>query len=369
MNSKFKTRDKIIDVARGLAMLFVCAFHLIYFQEEGLFGSFIREGVWLAIPLFFLISGYVYRLRPHDLPYRIKSLLIPSLKYTLFFIVAGGIYCIIFHSYTFKDICIDAVYTYLRPEFSSMLIKLDMNYWDRLLYDIIGQVWFVWTMIFALPLFYLFVRRTSQSFRNLLIICVIFVAMTFMLYDYSSYISWSLTIVPLYAALMLIGDYFAELNLCERIVKSEKSVNYFAALAAFIIHSVMFSFSGSPRSFMNELGTIGKFSVFTFFVQVFIGGYAFIILCKLLVKIKFVSWFLQLVGRNSLLFMFLHRPLGALFSDIFGTYIKSGPYWTIDNLTAGICIKSILIYILTLICCSIFAMLKERSLYENKIQK
>ncbi len=360
MSSINKNRDKVIDVARGLAMLFVCAFHLIYFQEHGLFGSFIREGTWLAIPLFFLISGYVYRLRPHSLYYRVKRLLIPSLKVTLFLLAAGGIYCIIFHSYTFKDVCIDAVYTYLRPEFSSMLIKLDMNYWDRLLYDVIGQVWFVWTMIFTMPLFYAFVHRTSKSFRNLLMTCAIFVSVTLMLYDYSSYVSWSLTIVPLYAAFMLAGDYFAELNLCKRIVQSEGPVNYFAAIAAFVIHAVMFYFSGSPRLFMNELGTIGKFSVITTFVQVFIGGYALFILCRLLVRIKFVSGFLQLVGRESLIFMFLHRPFGVLFSDLFGTYIKSGPYWTLENVTAEVCILSVMIFILSLFCCSVTAIIKER---------
>ena len=276
-------RNKIFDTARGIAILCVCAFHLIYTPNGGLAQGFIGESIWFAIPFFFSLSGYLYRIERHSLLHRVKALLIPSVKYTLSLLVIGGAYCMIFHSYTFKDICIDAVYTYLRPEFASILLPLKANYWDRLLYDIISQAWFMWTMIFTLPVFYFFMRYTSQSFRNLFIVCVIMLLISFALYDYRNHLSWSLAIVPVYASLMLAGDYCAGLKIAEHI---ETCGNYFIAVIALIIHAVIFYFSGSPRAFMNELGTIGSWSVFTVFIQMFIGGYAFIIICSLLDKVK-----------------------------------------------------------------------------------
>ena len=349
--SKNITRNKILDIARGLAILFVCAYHIVYTPENDFAYRLSNESIWFAIPFFFLLSGYLYRVERYNLIYRVKALLIPSLVCTSLLLVIGGAYCMLFHSYTINDIFIDFVYTYLRPEFSAKLIPINMNYWDRLLYDVISPVWFIWTLILTLPVFYFFMRFTSHSFRNLFIICAVMLLISFMLYDYRNYFSWSLTLVPVYAAVMLAGDYCSGLKLYERL---DNSGSYLIALIAFIIHTVMYYFSGSSRAFMNELGTIGKWSVFTFFIQVFIGSYAFILLCKLLGKIKYVSEFLQFTGRNSLFFMFLHRPLGVIFSDLLGTYIKSGPTWQVE-VNAEVFIYSVIVFILSIISCSAFA--------------
>lgn len=362
MSGKLITRNKIFDIARGIAILCVCVYHIVYTQENGPADMIMRQSVWFAVPFFFLLSGYLYKIiEHHNLVRRVKILLIPSLEYTFSLLVIGGIYCMFFHSYTFKDICIDAVYTYLRPEFSTKLIPLEMYYWDRLLYDIISQVWFIWTMIFTQPVFYFFVRYTYNNFRNLFIVCAVMLLISFMLYDYSSYVSWSLTLVPVYAAIMLAGDYCAGLDFSERIINSIDSKSYILAVIALIIHAVMFYFSGSPRAFMNELGTIGRWSVFTFFIQIFIGGYAFMIVCKLLSKVKYVSEFLQFAGRNSLLFMFMHRPFGVIYSDLLGTYIKSGPTWSVE-FNSEVCIYSLIIFTLSIISCSLFALIKGRLL-------
>ena len=358
MSRQLRTRNKIFDISRGLAMLFVCVFHMIYTPEDSITQGLIRESVWFAIPFFFMLSGYLYRIERHDLIHRVKALLKPSISYTLLLLVTGGAYCMLFHSYTLNDIGIDFVYTFLRPEFASMLMPLNMPYWFRLLYDVISQAWYVWTLILTLPVFYFFVRFTSQSFRNLFIVCAVMLLMSFMLYDYRNYFSWSLTLVPVYASVMLAGDYCSGLNLSERIGNSE---NYFIALVALAFHSFMYYFSGSPRAFMNEIGTIDRWIVFTFVIQVFIGGYAFILLCKLLGRIKYLSEFLQLIGRNSLLFMFLHRPFGVIFSDLLGTYIRAADTWQVD-VNAQVIIYSVIVFILSMISCSIFAFIKGRLL-------
>ncbi|MBQ4469399.1 MAG: acyltransferase family protein [Synergistaceae bacterium] len=350
-------RNRIIDIARGLCIIFVCVFHIVYTPENSLPYNFINSGVWLSIPFFFVLSGYLYKPSRHNIIYRIKSILIPSVKYSFILLVVGGIYCAVFHSYTFRGWLVDVLLTYLRPEFSLDLITLDVPHWNLLLYDIISPIWFIWTMVWTLPVFYALVGYTSKSIRNLVLCCVLLLITSILLYDYSSYFSWSLTLVPVYAAVMFCGSYCANAGVFERIVASR---NYMLALIAAAVHFMMFLLCGSPRAFMNELGTIGKWSVIAFFVQTFIGSYALILFCVFLADYKYISDFVEFVGINSLLFMLAHRSFGVVFSDIMGTYIKSGDYWTLDNVTVEIFVKSLTVLVLSLISCSIFIMIKDK---------
>ena len=346
-------RNTLIDTARGLGILIVCVFHLIYRPENGLADKFIMSGIWLAIPLFFVISGYLHR-DDNKLAHRVKSLLIPSLRYTLLLLVAGGIYCAIFHGYTLKDWARDFMLTYLRPEFSMRIMPdfIPADFWTCLLYDVISPVWFIWTMIFTLYVFYLLVKFTNRSFWNLLICCIVCVCMSTALYDFSQYFSWSLTLVPVYAAIMLCGAFIAsrEINL--------ESGNIFAAMIAFMIHFAAFVAWGSSNIFMNVVGTLGRLSVIIFFAQVFVGGYPFIFTCRVFMNIKYIAGFLTLLGRNSLIFMFLHRPLGAIFSDMLGTYIKSGTSWNVD-VTPEVFIKSLIVFALSMTLCTLLALVQD----------
>ena len=60
MESK-KERNNIIDVMKGIMILFVVIYHLIYRNKGSLFDDIVREMIYLSMPLFFCLAGYFYR--------------------------------------------------------------------------------------------------------------------------------------------------------------------------------------------------------------------------------------------------------------------------------------------------------------------
>lgn len=105
MNSQ-KKRIATLDIARGLGIIAVSIYHLVYRPKDGVADQIISECIWLILPFFFLMSGYNFKKNcsfRDNITHRIKAMLIPALKYTAVLLVLGGIYCAFFHSYTVKD--------------------------------------------------------------------------------------------------------------------------------------------------------------------------------------------------------------------------------------------------------------------------
>ena len=347
-------RNNTIDIARGLGLIAVSVYHLVYRAKDSIADQFIRECIWLVIPFFFVVSGYNYvsgkRTLKQNIVHRLQSLLFKTLKYTLVLLALGGVYCVVVHDYTIKDWLRDIIFTYLRPEFSAIVLP-EWGY-GGILFENISVVWFVWTMIFAYIIFYLVVELVLKSKLNSFLCVVIFLFVGISLYDIADKISWSLTLTPVYAAIMLCGVYVAKIS-------SKLKQNIWLALVAVVIHVLMFKFFGSDLICYSKLGTVGKWSVIPFFVQAFIGTYALIVLCRILAKFNILSRIFAFIGRNSLSFLLLHCAFGVIFADIMNTYIKPGPYWYID-VTPEIFVKSLIGWLLSMICCSIFCIVREK---------
>ncbi len=348
------TRNTTLDIARGLGLIAVSIYHLVYRVKDSVADQFIRECIWLVIPFFFIVSGYNYvsgrRTLKHNIVHRLKSLLVSAFKYTLVLLALGGVYCAVVHGYTMKDWIRDIIFTYLRPEFSAIVIP-DWGY-GGILFENISAVWFVWTMIFAYMIFYFVVDLALENKLNFFACVILFFLIGISLYDIADRISWSLTLTPVYAAIMLCGVYVAKIS-------STLKQNIWLALVAVVIHVLMFKFWGSDLICYSKLGTIGKWSVIPFVVQVFIGMYALVVLCRILANVNILSRILAFIGRNSLSFLLLHCAFGVIFADLMNTYIKPGPYWYID-VTPEIFIKSLVGWLLSMTCCAIFCIIKER---------
>ena len=346
-------RNSTIDIARGIGLIMVSVYHLVYRAKDGLADQAIREFIWLILPLFFFMSGLFYnsgkRSLLQNILHRIKTLLIPTLKYTVILLLIGCAYCTAFHGYQLRDWVRDFVFTYLRPEFSALIYGSE---YAGIAFENISAVWFVWVMLFTYPVFYFLVEHCLKSLWNLIICVIALLALGVMIYDFGPKISWSLTLVPVYAAITLSGAYIS--NQWHNIKR-----NTFIALLAVIIHVLMFQLCGSDSVYASEVGTIGKWSVITFFLQTFIGGYALLMFCKALTKFNGLRKILTFIGRNSLSFLMLHCYFGVLFADLMHTYIKPGPNWYIE-VTSEIFVKSLIGCLLSLICCSAFCIVKER---------
>ena len=352
------SRNTTLDIARGLGIIIVCIYHIVYRPEMGFADMLILGGIWFILPFFFVISGYLYKPDKlfsvsENIIYRIKRLLIPALKYTITLLLLWGLYCVIVHGVTLKEWARDIVLTYLRPEFYRLLIDKDVRI-DGLIYDMISTVWFLWTMILAAPLFYIFVDFTNKRAINLFLVCAVLIIISTLLHPYNAKFSWSLTLIPVYSAAALCGAFMNSHDLINKFFYSK--YKYILAIIAAIIHVKIFNKFGSFWVFSNSIcnDSAGNFAVLIFFLQVFIGGYAYIVLCDLINKCGVINKILAFIGANSLVFVFMHRIFSTIFADIIGAPIKSWEFWYVP-FTAEAFIKSFCGFIFTIIMCSILA--------------
>lgn len=345
------SRNTTLDIARGLGIIIVCIYHIIYRPEMSFADMLILGGIWFILPFFFVISGYLYK--PNKRPliagivHRIEHLLIPSLKYTVILLLSWGIYCMMFHGVTVKEFARDIVLTYLRPEFYRVFISPDVRI-DGIIYDMISTVWFIWTMILAAPLFYVLVDFTNKRALNLFIVCALLVIISTILHPYNAKFSWSLTLVPVYCAAALCGSFLSSHDLVNKIFTGIHQ--YIIAVIALIVHIMIFYKFGSFWVFSNSIANdnAGNFGVFIFFIQIFIGGYAYIVLCRLIDKFSIPEEFFVFIGRNSLVFMFTHRIFATLFADMIQAPIKSWEFWYVP-FTAEAFFKSLAGFIYALL--------------------
>lgn len=351
-----KDRNLNIDVAKGIGIICVSIYHFVFRYENSLSDKILCELIWLLMPLFFIISGYLDKNRKKSFSqkifYRIKALLVPTLKYTVIWLLIGGIYCVIFHDYSSRDFFRDVIQTYLRPEFSNFVIPE----WGvgGILFESLSAVWFIWSMMFTYFIFYHIADYVRYDSKKLIFTVLILLSLGIIVYDFGEKISWSLTVIPIYAALMLCGSYFAQIH--------DFKFNFLIAITAAVIHFVMYQFFGTDFVFANSLGTVGRWSVITFFLQTFIGIYAFMALCSALnKKTKLISKFFIYIGQNSLIFLVFHGAFGLIYSDVLHTFIKlSQEYWYIDNITPETFCKSLAVCFLSILSCFVICFLKDK---------
>lgn len=340
-------RNKALDVARGLGIILVSIYHLVYRPKDGVADNLIREAIWLEIPFFLFISGFYYKAGQRKvgeyISHKVETLLIPTLKYTATLLILGGVYCAFVHDYTWQNFFRDVIFTYLRPEFSSLIIP-EWGY-GGILFENISAVWFVWTMMFASSLFYKLEGIFGKATKSRIAVSIILILISMAVYPVRKYFSWNLTGVPAFVAIMVLSSYF--------VIK----VNYFYAFLAVIAHVILFQLCGTDKIVYNDLGTIGAWSVPAFCLQTFIGTYALIVFSTWLQKNFKLAVILEFIGKNSLIFLLFHCAFAVIFNDLFHTYIKPGPFWYMEDInqtvTPEIFMKSLTVWSLSLMSCAL----------------
>ena len=121
------TRNRALDLAKGIGMLFVIIYHLVFRQRGGVADQMICGAMWLFLPLYFAAAGYTYRTGRRTLweniSHRFRTLLLPAIISSSVLLVLGGIYFKITYSYNIRAWLRDAVHTFLRPELGGKIIE------------------------------------------------------------------------------------------------------------------------------------------------------------------------------------------------------------------------------------------------------
>ncbi len=349
MESK-KERNNIIDVMKGIMILFVVIYHLIYRKQGCLFDKIVREMIYLSMPLFFCLAGYFYRDKEgsffQNFVGRLKRLLIPSLVCTLVLLLVLGPYYVLTHNeYTLNNWLTDFLMTYLRPE---LMAVISPDATGEVLFNNISPVWFIWALFFATIIFYLVMNFVRSDNRKLIIATAIFLIAGIIIYEFTPKLSWSLNLAPLYAGIMMTGVIIKKYNVVEKLGAINLGISCIIMVICAVLHFIIFNKLGSDLIYMSILGDKPYISSFLFIIQIFIGGFVLFSISRLISLSSAVNSAFSWVGRHTLTILLFHCVIAGLMVDALNTYNKPGPDWYVDPLTAEIVIKSIISFIIGL---------------------
>ncbi len=361
-----KNRNRAIDCSRGAAIILIMMYHLVHRAENGIIDQALRECVWGLIPFFFIITGYYYTPGKYsvskEIKRKIKTLLIPAICITGTLLAVFGIYYAFVHGYTLSDWFNDVVYTYLRPEFTNILMKAlgkAPDSWGPL-YQNLSPVWFVWTMCFACLLFYPSASVSYSKPANFVFIIVLNLIFCTLLYVFVPPLSWNLNQVPAYVVIMLIASLLGRMNFIEKLSQIGTHIIVLTMICAFIAHYFLFAAFGTDEIYAGKLGTAGALSPVLYVIESFIWGYAFCGLGIILDRIPRINAVLSWVGKNTLYYLLLHDITAVVACDAMHTYDRPGTYWYVENLTSDIIMKSMISFVFAFVCCSFVVYIKDK---------
>ena len=363
MEVQMQTRYKTIDIMKGIMILSVAVYHLVYRVQDGIMDSALRGMTYLLLPVFFVLSGYFYKKGNDNLIKSIfmrlrKFALAPAITAAVLIVVLAPYYIFLQEGYTFHTWVSDALTTFIRPELMEQFLPDYASVGT--LFNNLSSVWYIWAMIWASIVFYAVAHFTEDSITKLSIASAILLVVGTVMYIFLPPMSWSLELAPLYAFFMMTGLIFRKMDLIEK----AREINIFAslaiAIAAAVSHVFIFRFFGSDQLYRSFFGEYNVLSVLFFVLQTFIGGYVILTVARILRKFDPIGKPLSWVGSHTLVFLIFNGVIGGLASDLLRTYNKMGPNWYVDPLTAEILIKSIITCIISIAGCAALSLLNDK---------
>ncbi len=366
-------RSTTLDIARGLGMVFIMIYHLVYRSQGGAVDQMIRESIWGLIPFFFIISGYFYDGKPgnvmQNIRKRARKIFIPVVLSEAALLVVFGVYFAVLHGYSFADWLIEVMYTYIRPELSNVIMRAlgGPENASKDLFANLSPVWFIWTMCFTYLLFYPVAEFAIRSSRNFVISCVMLIAGGTVIYTILPPLSWGLHCVPAYTVIMLISYKVKTLRLYEKLAGLKVPMRVLIMLLAFFLHFVLFNIAGTDQMYAGEIGTVGWLSLMAYVLEAFIWAVAYVELAGFIRNIPGVNSLLLYVGRNSLTFLLTHAIFAIVAADAIHAYYKMGINWYLQDLTPEIIIKSVITMVFAFICCLAVSFVQEKYISVKKV--
>lgn len=343
-------RDNAVDIAKGIGMLFVVAYHLVFRERAGTADQMIQGAVWLFLPLFFALSGYTYcagrRTPLQNIIHRFQNLLLPSIISCCILLVLGGFYFSKTAFFGWRAWIRDAVHTFLRPELGVKVID-DAG---GVLFHNISPVWFVWTLWWASILFYFVVDFALKNAVRFGIVTVGLMTVGTAVYVFVPPTPWSISLAPVYACMMLLGAYAGKTKVFQK-HKPHAAVAIIEAAVCLAVQALLFKKFGSDQIYAGQLGIAGAWDPVLCYLQLIIGGFGIMQLSGALQNLSLLRP-VAFIGKNSLVFLLLHCMFGAVAAGILNNPIKTGGQWYISYLKPSVVYKSLFGMVISLCCCT-----------------
>ena len=355
---------------KGLGILVVAVFHLVFRPMLGVADYVIKALGWAVIGIFFILAGYNSKVEievKENYKRRIVRLLIPVFITELILLTLGGIYCILVHDYKISDVFHDGIVVFLRPELSSKIAGSGAD-WGQggTLFNNLSPSWYIWSMVWT-ELFFHPLRKLikGKGEKAWIILFLILLGIQVPLYVFLPPASWNLTIVPTFIMFMLIGAKLREWDAFGRLAKVPPRHAVWISILCFAAHFGLFYLDGDESYYASIYGKNGAWDVFAVVVQAVIFFPAFFFLVRGLGRARILSKAMSWLGKHTIPILMMHDLFAMMYADLLHNYIKPGPqYWYLEfrgiEPTFEIIGKSILTLVLSLLTCIPLAMLWDK---------
>ncbi|MBP5261735.1 MAG: acyltransferase family protein [Clostridiales bacterium] len=343
-------RIAVIDIIKGLLILLIAVFHLVYRPMGSVFDLIMQDSTYLGIPVFFLLSGYFYKFEGRVFPpmgKRLKKFALPIVGSSLAVLILLAPYYMIFHGYSFHQWLSDVITTYMRPEFTAWLLPSFSS--TGPLFENVSPVWYIWALVFSTIVLYIIMHFTKDDPVKITISILILLVIGTFTYVLLPAMSWSLTNVPVYTALMMTGFLISKYKVIDKFCSFNLPVSVIIATAILVGHYFLYKYLGWAQMYRSVYDhDHSYYATIVFAVQTLIGGYALLTYARLIEKVKPLSFVIEWCGRHTPEFIVFHYVIGGLAADLLHTYNKCGENWYVDPVTPKIFYKSVITVIIAI---------------------
>ena len=319
-----QTRKDYLDIAKGIAMLWIISVHADGAPYTG------TVGYVLLIPLFFLTAGFLWK--DKDEPYlgqlkkRARPLLRPYFGYNAALMV---LYILDWAPYFGPQTreSLRQIGKHIFGVFYSEGVILmndltpSLHYFTSYNYPL----WFLTAMVTASAAFLLLLllrRKFGWKLRYLVLPCLL---ATVLLNHLPLRLPWNANNCFLAAALMAAGWGIRQQNLLERTWHRKwlEPAAYIAAAAA-VLAIGLWNDAMSTSMLMSAYGPHGDWGVLIYFVGGVLGPCVLLRLCRLIEHWRISRVFLTL-GQNTIPILALHRTIITYYNRLWSHFIGPQP--------------------------------------------
>lgn len=297
-------RIACLDIAKGIGIVSVVIAH------AGLFKYAPEIGQWITncyVPLFFLISGYLYKANLGNgyltkISNRSKRLLLPYFKYNVLLlflcICIGKINSIKGFFVGILGILYSRWCLYYPPGGNNIFLFKTYN----------APMWFLTCMVCASIIFYIVIDRCLSDKKYFFIIAFVMIVITILLSRIPVLLPWSIDTAFIMCLFMIIGSVLKQYKYyfdCYIDKCSNSKVILFAMLC--LTYIVLCNYNRGINVSIRLYGNHGYYSIIYFLIIGVIGSIIIIGISNVIRKyLSFVGDCLSFLGQHTIIILSLH---------------------------------------------------------------
>jgi len=278
-----------IDVLKGIGIILIVIGHI--------YKDILHDIIYLFhVPLFFFISGYLYRQPDNIYIYCIKkinNLLVPYICFLLIFTLILVIEAFFSHK------PINIIYSYLT---NALMGGKSLSGW-------LSVFWFITCLFITQVLFSILsvLNKKHLAYANIFSLILAYLN-SYAVPDY--YLFWSLNIVFYSLPIYYIGNLFSKIE-SKILINNIATISIFTLIPFYYINSeLLITDMKSARYGLPIISIIFSTSIIIFLFS----------LSKKITKFKGYSKWLVYLGSSSMTIMYLHQPIQISLKHIIGMH-------------------------------------------------